>query len=193
MKCVRRRRRDNDPWRVGVIGRIAPEKGQLEFIQAARVILSQRVLPQQRFEFVVCGDALFSNPQYGRSVRAQAEGLPIEFTGWCNDIVLSALDLVVVPSAKVEATTRVILEAFSAGIPVVAFRSGGIPEIIDDGVTGVLSAPTARDLASKLLELFSNGGALLDCISARACAVFAARFTLDRYRSEVLDAVERAL
>jgi glycosyltransferase involved in cell wall biosynthesis len=195
VKCVRRRRRDNDPWRIGVIGRIAPEKGQLEFIQAARLILSPLVLPQRRCEFVVCGDALFSNPRYGRSVRAEAEGLPIEFTGWRDDIgdVLSALDLVVVPSRAVEATTRVILEAFSAGVPVVAFRSGGIPEIIDDGVTGVLSAPTARDLASKLLELFSNGGALLNCISARAQATFAARFTLDRYRSEVLDAVGRAL
>jgi glycosyltransferase involved in cell wall biosynthesis len=190
--CVRRRRGDNDPWRIGVIGRIAPEKGQLEFVQAARLMLRQR---RWRFEFVVCGDALFSNPLYGRSVRAEAEGLPIEFTGWRDDIggVLSALDLLVVPSAAVEATTRVILEAFSAGVPVVAFRSGGIPEIIEDGVTGVLSAPTAKDLASRLLELFSNGGAFLDCISARARAAFAARFTLDRYRSEVLDAVGRAL
>ncbi len=188
--CARRRRGPNDPWRVGVIGRIAPEKGQLEFVQAARLISGQR-----RCEFVVCGDVLFSSPDYGRLVRAESEGLPIEFTGWRDDIrgVLSTLDLLVVPSAGVEATTRVVLEAFSAGVPVVAFRSGGIPEIIEDGVTGVLSSPTAQDLASKLLQLFSDGGASLDCISARAQAAFAARFSLDRYRSEVLDAVGRAL
>lgn len=190
---VRRQREHNDPWRVGVIGRIAPEKGQLEFVQAARMILSQ--LGPRRCEFVVCGDALFSSPQYIRRVCAEAEGLPIEFTGWRDDIcdVLSALDLLVVPSAEVEATTRVILEAFSAGVPVVAFRSGGIPEIVEDGVTGVLSAPTARDLASKLSELFSNGDALLDAVSRRAQAAFAARFSLERYRAEVLDAVGRAL
>jgi glycosyltransferase involved in cell wall biosynthesis len=194
-ECARRTRSVNDPWRVGVIGRIAPEKGQLEFVQAARLILPQLVRSQKRCEFVVCGDALFSSPHYSRRVRAEAEGLPIEFTGWRDDIrdVLSALDVVVVPSAAVEATTRVILEAFSAGVPVLAFRSGGIPEIIEDGVTGVLSAPTARDLAWKLLELFSNGEALLDGISARARAAFAARFSLDRYRSEVLEAVGRAL
>jgi glycosyltransferase involved in cell wall biosynthesis len=193
--CVRRRRGNNDPWRVGVIGRIAPEKGQLEFVEAARLLLSQLVLRQQRCEFVVCGDALFSSPRYSRLVREEAEGLPIEFTGWRDDIrdVLSALDLVVVPSAAVEATTRVILEAFSAGVPVVAFRSGGIPEIVEDGVTGVLSSPTARDLAAKLLQLFSGGGTVLDCISARAQAAFAARFSLDRYRSEILEAVGRAL
>jgi glycosyltransferase involved in cell wall biosynthesis len=190
VQCVRRRRGVNDPWRVGVIGRIAPEKGQLEFVQAARLVLRQR-----RCEFVVCGDALFSDPHYGRRVRVEAEGLPIEFTGWRNDIrdVLSTLDLVVVPSAAVEATTRVILEAFSAGIPVVAFRSGGIPEIVEDGVTGVLSAPTSEDLASKLLELFSTGDALLDSISARARVAFAARFSLQRYRCEVLDAVGHTL
>jgi glycosyltransferase involved in cell wall biosynthesis len=188
VECARRRRGANDPWRVGIIGRIAPEKGQLEFVQAARLLLGQQRI---RCEFVVCGDALFSSPDYGRRVRAEGEGLPIEFTGWRDDIgdVLSALDLVVVPSAEVEATTRVILEAFSAGVPVVAFRSGGIPEIIEDGVTGVLSAPTARDLAAKLLELFSNGDDLLDCISARARTAYAARFSLDRYRSEILDAV----
>jgi glycosyltransferase involved in cell wall biosynthesis len=190
VECVPRRRSANDPWRIGVIGRIAPEKGQLEFVQAARLIL-----PQRRCKFVICGDALFSSLHYGRRVRAEAEGLPIEFTGWRDDIrdVLSGLDLVVVPSAEVEATTRVILEAFSAGVPVVAFRSGGIPEIVEDGVTGVLSAPTAQDLAAKLLELFSNGAGLFDRISARAMAEFVARFSLERYRSEVLDAVGRAL
>jgi len=62
-----------------------------------------------------------------------------------------------------------------------------------DGVTGVLSEPTAQDLASKLWELFSDGGSLLDTLSARAEAAFASRFSLARYRSEVLDAVRRAL
>jgi len=192
---VRRHRAENDPWRIGVIGRIAPEKGQLEFIQAARLVLSQPHTRRVRCEFVVCGDALFSDPQYGPRVRLEAEGLPIEFTGWQNEIrdVLSSLDIVVVPSAAVESTPRVILEAFSAGVPVVAFRSGGIPEIVEDGITGVLSAPTARDLASKLLELFSNGRDLLDCVSLRAQAAFNSRFSLERYRTEVLSAVRSAL
>ena len=138
---------------------------------------------------------MFSNPHYSRLVRQEAQGLPIEFTGWHDNIrdVLSTLDVVVVPSTAVEATTRVILEAFSAGVPVLAFRSGGIPEIVEDGVTGVLSAPTVRDLASKLLELVSDKGTLLDCISTRARASFAARFSLQRYRSEILEAVGRAL
>ena len=175
VECVRRRRSDNEPWRVGVIGRIAPEKGQLEFVQAARLILAQR-----RCEFVVCGDALFSSAQYSRRVREEAEGLPIEFTGWRDDIrnVLSTLDLVVVPSAAVEATTRVILEAFSAGVPVVAFRSGGIPEIVEDGVTGMLSAPTRAIWLQSCWSFSPRRARSLDRISARARAAFAARFSL---------------
>jgi glycosyltransferase involved in cell wall biosynthesis len=187
---ARRRRPENEPWRVGVIGRIAPEKGQLEFVQAARLVLQR-----QRCEFAICGEALFSSPEYSRRVCAQAEGLPIDFMGWRDDIrqVLSTLDLLVVPSGMVDATPRVIPEAFSAGIPVVAFRSGGIPEIVEDGVTGMLCSPTAEDLASRLLDLFSASGASLDSFSERARASFAARFSLDRYRSEVLDAVRRAI
>lgn len=188
--CVRRRRGNHEPWRVGVIGRIAPEKGQLEFVQAARMVLKK-----QSCAFVVCGETMFSSPQYFRQVRAEAEGLPIDFMGWREDIgeVLSSLDLVVVPSSAVEATTRVILEAYSAGVPVLAFRSGGIPEIVEDGVTGVLSPPTARDLAANLLELFPCGAARLERISARAQKAFATRFSLERFRSEVLDMVQGAI
>jgi glycosyltransferase involved in cell wall biosynthesis len=188
MARARRQRLNNNPWRIGVIGRIAPEKGQLEFIHAARLVLRE-----QSCEFLICGDPQFSGPKYERRVRREAEGLPIEFTGWRNDVgeVLSTLDVLVVPSAAVDATPRVILEAFSAGVPVVAFRSGGIPEIVEDGVTGALCAPTAPDLAAKLLELFSDGGAQLDGMSYRARAAFSARFCLERYRSEVLDAVQR--
>lgn len=195
VKCAHRTRSKSAPWRVGIIGRIAPEKGQLEFVQAARQLLSRRFPWQRRSEFVVCGDPQFSSPAYSQRVRAEAQGLPIEFTGWRDDIsdVLSTLDVLVVPSAAVDATPRVIVEAFSAGVPVVAFPSGGIPEIIEDGVTGVLTAPTPSDLASKLLKLFSDGGALLHCISMRAQGAFAARFSLERYRSEVLRVVRRAV
>jgi glycosyltransferase involved in cell wall biosynthesis len=195
IEFARRRRSAADPWRVGVIGRIAPEKGQLEFIQAARLLTSQLAARRQQCEFVVCGDVLFSSSRYSERVRAEAEGLPIDFIGWRDDIgeVLSTLDLVVVPSAMVDATPRVIPEAFSAGIPVVAFRCGGIPEIIEDGVTGVLCPPTAHDLAAKLLELLSDGGALLNFLSGHARTSFQATFSLERYRSEVLEAVRGAI
>jgi glycosyltransferase involved in cell wall biosynthesis len=187
---TRRKRRQGDPWRIGVIGRIAPEKGQLEFVRAARLLL-----PQQRCEFVVCGAAMFSSSHYGRRVREEAHGLPIEFLGWRSgvDEVLSALDLLAVPSAMVDATPVVILEAFSAGVPVVAFRCGGIPEIVDDGETGVLCPPDPSALARTLLHLMRSGAERLDSLAEHARRVLAGRFSLERYRAEVLQVVRSAI
>jgi len=186
---VPRHRNDGAAWRVGVIGRIAPEKGQLEFVRAARLVRERLAC-----EFVVCGDVLFSSPRYGERVRAEAEGLPIHFLGWRNDVgaVLSSLDVLVVPSAAVDATPLVILEAFSAGVPVLAFRSGGIPEIVEHGVTGVLCSPAPCDLAWKLCGLLSCGRAMLDCLASRAQRVFQSRFSVERFRAEVLRVVRCA-
>ena len=65
--------------------------------------------------------------------------LPVDLLGWRDDIgtVLAELDLLVIAS-KAEGMPRVMLEAFSAGVPVVAFPVGGIPEVITDGETGFL-------------------------------------------------------
>src|SRR5205814_1626691 len=81
--------------RIGVIGRIAPEKGQLTFVQAAQLL--------PKWQFVICGAPLFGDPaaaRYFDRVRESATGLPIEFLGWRDDVgvVLSELDLLVVPS-----------------------------------------------------------------------------------------------
>lgn len=188
--CARGNRRHGDPWRIGVIGRIAPEKGQLEFVRAARLLL-----PHERCEFVLCGATTFSSSDYSRRVRGEAHGLPIEFLGWRNDVasVLETLDLVVVPSAMSDATPLVILEAFSAGVPVVAFRSGGIAEIVDDGVTGVLCSPQASELARTLLHVMRSGAARLDSLAVEARRALAERFSLERYQSEVLQMVRRAM
>jgi glycosyltransferase involved in cell wall biosynthesis len=190
MLYAARRHENGDPWRIGVIGRIAPEKGQLEFVRAARLIHER-----ERCEFIVCGDALFSNSDYGQRVRAEADGLPIQFTGWQENVqdVLANLDLLIVPSASVDATPLVILEAFSAGIPVVAFRSGGIPEIVTDGVTGVLCSPSVQELASTVSQLLSGPQSVLDSLAEAAKAEFAARFCLKRFQSDVLNMVRRAI
>src|SRR5204863_1454908 len=115
-------------------------------------------LPECRF--VVYGAALFREAgaaQYAAQVRRDAEGLPIRFAGWVDDVyrAMGELDLLLVPSAGHEATTRVILEAFAAGLPVIAFPSGGIPEVVDDGVTGLL-AKNVEEMARLAVELLTG-------------------------------------
>jgi glycosyltransferase involved in cell wall biosynthesis len=188
----RRAKRANGPPRIGCIGRIAPEKGQLEFIEAAAQI--HRALPECRF--VVYGAVLFGQAaptEYAERVRTAAEGLPIEFAGWTGDVhsAMAELDLLLVPSAPYEATTRVIPEAFASALPVIAFRSGGIPEIIDNGVDGLL-ARDAEDMADLAIVLLTGDPRRLISIAHCARETWERRFMLERYHRELLRAIEVA-
>jgi glycosyltransferase involved in cell wall biosynthesis len=176
---------------VGCIGRIAPEKGQREFLAAASII--HGAVPDCRF--FVYGAALFSAAdalRYDAEVRASAAGLPVEFPGWTTDVygALASLDLLLVPSAAHEATTRVILEAFAAGVPVIAFRAGGIPEVVDHNVDGLL-ADSTEEMARMAIELLTGDPARLRSISESARATWRRRFTLEAYHRQVLGLMQK--
>jgi len=177
--------------RVGCIGRIAPEKGQREFLHVASII--HRALPECRF--VLCGAPLFSDARaqrYAARVRAAAAGLPVEFTGWVSDIdvAMAELDLLLVPSTGREATTRVIPEAYAAGVPVIAFPAGGIPEVVA-GLPGLL-AETAEQMAAIAIELLTGPAERLALMSEAGKEQWHRRFTLERYHQDVLATIECA-
>ncbi len=175
---------------VGLIGRISPEKGQLELIHAARVVRAAH----PSASFTICGAPLFGDPAatpYFDEVRQAAQNLPVEFTGWQENIpaVLARLDLLVVPSLREPGAPRIILEAYAARVPVVAFVSGGIPEILRDGETGFLvEPPTPEALAAKLNHLLA-APEQLHKIAANAHAAWKERYTLERYQREVLEVI----
>lgn len=177
------RQRDFTAWRIGVIARISKEKGQAVFVRAARMLA--REFPEVRF--VVCGTPVF--PEF----RKLAEGVPVNFLGWRDDVgrVLAELDLLVIPS-KTEGMPRVMLEAFSAGVPVVAFPVGGIPEAIADGETGFLvSERTAKALAARIREIMLLGQAPLRRVAENARREWVQRYTVENYRKNVTDFMER--
>ena len=180
------RYRAERPPTIGCIGRISPEKGQLEFLRVAALI--HRVRTDCRF--AVYGAALFGDPAYEKRVHAESAGLPVRFYGWVTDVyeALAQLDLLLVPSTGHEATTRVILEAYAAGVPVIAFPTGGIPEIIDSGRTGLLTG-SVEAMAEAALVLLSEG-----CAEMREAARrrWERRHSVGRYRCEVLEVLERS-
>src|SRR5258708_38586554 len=69
-------------WRIGVIGRIAPEKGQVDFLRAAERVL--RDLPGARF--VICGAPLFSPPEYFEEVKRHSAMPPDVVLDWCDTV-----------------------------------------------------------------------------------------------------------
>jgi glycosyltransferase involved in cell wall biosynthesis len=175
--------------RIGVIGRIEPEKGQLEFVDAVRMIAPK--FP--RCTFSVIGAPLFSNLDYLKKVIHNAKDLPIQFTGWQDDItaVFSNLDLLVVPSTDFDATPRVILEAFSAGVPVIACPAGGIPEIVQENQTGFLApGNSAAALAQTMAKVLTISHTRLSNVVATAEASWRHRFNLNQFQENVCSVVQ---
>jgi glycosyltransferase involved in cell wall biosynthesis len=176
--------------RIGVIGRIEREKGQFDFVTAVRNIATHA----NDCSFVIVGSPLFGTTKYYDSVVAAASGLPVEFLGWQDDIgsALSNLDLVVVPSPSLDSLPRVIFEAFSAGVPVVAFPSGGIPEIIKDGATGYLAKePTASSLSERILQLLNEPADSIRRVTDRANHAWQQEHTLNIYQHRVCHTLAR--
>jgi glycosyltransferase involved in cell wall biosynthesis len=126
--------------RVGLIGRIAPWKGQHVFLQAATLVRQR--FPAARFQII--GAALFDEARYEAEIKALTLSLglaeQVEFTGFRDDVteLILELDLLVHASTVAEPFGQVILEGMAAGKPVVATRGGGVPEIVEEGVTGLL-------------------------------------------------------
>ena len=173
--------------RIGVIARIAPENGQIEFLAAARLLVEK----SYPCRFVICGAPLFRNQQadrYYERVRERAADLPVELLGWRDDSrsVLAELDILVVPSPSRTATPRVILEAYAACVPVVAFASGGIPEIVINRRSGFLVEPPTSEALAQTLETLLQVPEQLQSVATHAYETWKEKFTLERYRREVL-------
>jgi hypothetical protein len=182
-------------FHIGVVGRIAPEKGHADFLLAARLL--NETLPNCRF--VICGEALFADrvsEEYRQTLDKLAEGLPVEFLGWRDDVyeVLGRLDLLVVPSTREPATTRVVLEAYSCGLPVVAYPTGGIPEVLTDEQTGFLVQPMSpQALAERILALVLQHPERLGAAAEAGSALWRERFGIERYQFEVIEILARAM
>jgi glycosyltransferase involved in cell wall biosynthesis len=175
-------------WCIGMIGRISREKGQAEFLQAAALIAREF----DNARFAICGAPLFGDTSYEEVVHKVSEGLPVEFLGWREDVglVFATLDLLVVPSQE-EGMGRVIVEAFSAGVPVVAFPTGGIPEVVVDGETGFLTKGTSPEaLAARLREVISSGPDVLRRVAANARKAWERSYALARYQERITAVME---
>jgi lipopolysaccharide heptosyltransferase II len=131
-----------DVFNIGIIGRLSPGKGHTYFLRAIARVVRQVNFPAIKVWIV--GDASSHHQAYKHELKVLVNRLGLgyctEFLGTQRDIteVLPALNLLVFASVSHEAFGRVIIEAQAAGVPVVATRVGGVIDIIDDNLTGIL-------------------------------------------------------
>ncbi|NQT20135.1 MAG: glycosyltransferase family 4 protein [Planctomycetes bacterium] len=139
---------------VGVVGHlIDANKGQKDFLSAAAALAAKHA----KARFVLVGEG-----KDRRALEEQTAQLGIAhrvaFTGFRSDVpaVLAALDVFVMPS-RFEALGSSAIEAMMAGLAVVGTSVGGLREVIDDGVTGLLVAPGQPGaLAEAIGELLAD-------------------------------------
>lgn len=123
---------------LGVVGRVVQGKGQDHLVEAMAAVL--RAVPAAQALVVGDGPALA-----GLRRRAVELGVAhaVRFLGFRSDVpdLLCAIDVAVVPSLVAEGLGYTAIEACAAGLPVVAYASGGLPEAVADGESGLLVRP----------------------------------------------------
>lgn len=141
---------------VGTVGRLVPIKGQKYFLEAANKICGDSN-GNRGVKFVIVGDGELRGELEGHAKELGLEG-KLYFTGFRSDLpdVYADFDIMVLPSLN-EGTPVVLIEAMSSGKPVVATAVGGVVDLVEDGVTGLLVEPESeRELTDGIAALLSD-------------------------------------
>lgn len=169
---------------VAAAGRLSPEKGHRYLVEAVAELGSDG--PEAVFAF--CGDGVCR-----RELESLADRLGVagrcRFLGFRHDLkrIFHAMDLLVLPSLT-EGLPNVILEAFACAKPVVATAVGGVPEIVEDGVNGVLVPPRRPDLLARAIRSCLADPQRLRAMGARGREKVRSEFTFEK-QAERLEAI----
>lgn len=146
-----------DEWRLGMVALMRPRKG----VEVALDAMARLKQAGKRVKLELIGG--FESTDYQEQIlsliaESGVEDI-VEWTGFTSDVAsaIRRLDALVLPSLFGEGMPMVVLEALSAGVPVVATRVEGTPEVVRHGIEGLLADPrNAQDLAAKIHELTSD-------------------------------------
>ncbi len=166
---------------VGVVARLEPEKGHPTILDAWPQVL--REVPDAYLMIIGEGSRREALEQQAYDLRI---GHRVVFTGRRDDVpaVTAALDVAVLPSYR-EAQGLSILEAMALSRPVVASNVGGIPEMIQDGVTGLLVPPADPPALAAAISRLLRDHSYADTIGRAGHDLVHERFCIERMVSDV--------
>src|SRR5262245_62477342 len=172
---------------VGNVGALVPHKGQRHLIEAAHLVVQQ--LPDVRFVILGEGDL---REHLERLIREHHLEKHVLLPGFRIDVLgcIKGFDLFVMSSVT-EGLGTSLLDAMACSKAIVATNAGGIPEVVDDGVTGMLVQPRDHhELATAIVRLICDEQAR----QRRAAAGFkrvSAGFTVERMVAETANVYRR--
>jgi len=152
--ALRRELGVGDGFVVGLVGRIEQFKGQHILIDAIEKLRGEGLDASA----VIVGGCMDTDYLDDIKRRVEERGLPVVFRGFHDNIpeLMQCFDVSVL-TTKLETFGLVLVEAMLAGVPAVGSDAGGVPEIIDDGETGLLyDSFDADSLAERLGRLYRD-------------------------------------
>jgi glycosyltransferase involved in cell wall biosynthesis len=174
-----------DAWVVGTVGRLDDFKNQTLLIRAMAPLLSERV------RLVIVGDGPTRADVEAELARLR-EPKWVTLTGRRMDVpsIIPAFDVFAL-SSKSEGLPLVVPEAMSVGLPIVATAVGGLPSVIDDGMTGML-VPVEEAPLRAALQRLEQDRALAKRLGDRARETALARYSSDRMVDAYLELYRQA-
>jgi glycosyltransferase involved in cell wall biosynthesis len=179
---------DSETALVGMISVLRSWKGHATFLDAAARLLESR----RDLHFLIAGDGPGRDELTEKIAQAPWRGR-VTLLGHRTDVenVLRALDVLVLPSYAHEGIPQIILQAQATGKAVVATRIGGIPEVVQDGVTGLLIEPNDAPALAEKIALLLDDAALREKLGAAARGYAEKHHSLDRMGTRLLELYEK--
>jgi glycosyltransferase involved in cell wall biosynthesis len=172
---------------VGVFGRLSPWKGQDVFLRTLAMMPNVQGL--------IVGSPMFGEDAYAQHLDQEIKTLGLEnrvkLVGFRSDIpeLMKTCDIVAHTSIAPEPFGRVIVEGMLSGRPVVASKSGGPNEIIENGVTGMLYTPGDSQALQSVLSELINEPEQASLMAQRGRETALNRFSLDNMHKRLDDII----
>jgi len=172
---------------VGNVAALVPHKGQRHLVEAARLVIQE--MPDVRF--VILGEGELREP-LERQVHEHHLQKHVLLPGFRTDVIgcIKGFDLFAMSSVT-EGLGTSLLDAMACARPIVATSAGGIPEIVEDGVNGLLVPPRDHAALADAIVRMLKDPARRQRMGDAGLARVTARFTVDRMVEQTAEVYAR--
>lgn len=176
---------DKNAFVVGVVGRVEEFKGQHLLLDAIDLLIRKGI----NIHGVIVGNAM--NEEYLSALKKQVKngkaGGKISFLDFQPNpgLIMACLDTLVL-TTRLETFGLVLIEAMRAGIPVIGTDAGGVPEIIENGINGLVYPPDDANILAENIERFISDAALRKRCVENGQSIAMEKFSSEKHYSDLV-------